>query len=254
MKKNDLYTLFSIFFTIVCIAVVICLHHIKGKWMDIDTDLESGEGPEVTGRSIEEEGRLDFLLNDDLDRLVRDKKKELDEIEEQWKRLQINYNLQKLLEEKWNGEDDPRFLYEKYFRVKQGELARIEKVDDLSYCGMLGFLNGHFSGSTFTINDGMLLQYTNSAPGSIWESGLPRAVIITESSKYGFMDARAGMDFGEIQRNAYEAPVQEGFMYFYEAPVYYIQYTDQFYEYTFISDFEDGKDSWLIVDHCYQDF
>ena len=43
-------------------------------------------------------------------------------------------------------------------------------------------------------------------------------------------------------------------MYFYEAPVYYIQYTDQFYEYTFISDFEDGKDSWLIVDHCYQDF
>ena len=114
MKKNDLYTLFSIFFTIVCIAVVICLHHIKGKWMDIDTDLESGEGPEVTGRSIEEEGRLDFLLNDDLDRLVRDKKKELDAIEEQWKRLQINYNLQKLLEEKWNGEDDPRFLYEKY--------------------------------------------------------------------------------------------------------------------------------------------
>lgn len=56
------------------------------------------------------------------------------------------------------------------------------------------------------------------------------------------------MDFAQIQENAYAAEIQEGFMYFEDGVVYYIQYADEFYNYTFVSNFEDGGDSWLIVD------
>lgn len=86
--------------------------------------------------------------------------------------------------------------------MKQGELARIENIEDLSECG-----------------------------------------------KVGFMNARAEMNFEKIQENAYAGKIQEGFMYWWEEKVYYIQYTDEYYEYVFLSNDQDGRDSRLIVSH-----
>lgn len=140
-------------------------------------------------------------------------------------------------------------VIEKYFGLKQGELARMRGMEDLSTCGKFGFLNSHFGGVTFDVDDGILVQYSNDLMSPIWEDALPRAIIITEpTADIGFMEARAGMDFEQIQENAYAAEIQEGFMYFEDGVVYYIQYADELYNYTFVSNFEDGRDSWLIVD------
>lgn len=76
-----------------------------------------------------------------------------------------------------------------------------------------------------------------------------RKMIILDWELLGFMDARAGMDFEEIQKNAYVGEIQEGFMYSWEEKVYYIRYTDEYYEYIFLSGDQDGSDSWLIVSH-----
>lgn len=139
-------------------------------------------------------------------------------------------------------------VYEKYFQMKQGELARIEKLEDLSECAIFGFLNGHFGGVIFQIDQGMWLQYSND--NDIEEELLPRSLIITDSAiDLGFMDARAGMNFEEIQQNAYAGEIEEGFMYWWEEKVYYIRYTDEYYEYIFLSGEPDGRDSWLLVSH-----
>lgn len=111
---------------------------------------------------------------------------------------------------------------------------------------MFSFLDGHFSGVTFSINDDIMIQYINTT--DIWEYLLPRYIIITSGdTNFGFMNARAGMNFEEIQQSAYEEEVREGFMYWYEQGVYYIRYTDDYYEYIFLSDYPDGKDSWLMI-------
>ncbi|MBP3475824.1 MAG: hypothetical protein J6K48_05850 [Lachnospiraceae bacterium] len=147
-------------------------------------------------------------------------------------------------------DENPCLKYEKYFQMKQGELARIEKLEDLSECGKFGFLNSHFGGVVFRIDEGVLVQYSNDIVSDIDEELLPRSLIIMDSSlNLGFMDARAGMDFEEIQKNAYVGEIQEGFMYSWEEKVYYIRYTDEYYEYTFFSGDQDGSDSWLIVSH-----
>lgn len=116
----------------------------------------------------------------------------------------------------------------------------------MSEWGMFSFLDGHFSGVTFSINDDIMIQYINTT--DIWEYLLPRCIIITSGdTNFGFMNARAGMNFEEIQQSAYEEEVREGFMYWYEQEVYYIRYTDDYYEYIFLSDYPDGKDSWLMI-------
>lgn len=141
-------------------------------------------------------------------------------------------------------------VYEKYFQMKQGELACIEKLEDLSECAKFGFLNGHFGGVIFQIDQGMWLQYSNDNVNDIEEELLPRSLIITDSAiDLGFMDARAGMNFEEIQQNAYAGEMEEGFMYWWEEKVYYIRYTDEYYEYIFLSDEPDGRNSWLLVSH-----
>lgn len=90
---------------------------------------------------------------------------------------------------------------------------RIEK-EDLTECGKVGFLNGHFGGVVFQIDQGMWLQYSSDNVNDIEEELLPRSLIITDDSmNLGFMDARAGMNFEEIQENAYAGEIQEGFMY-----------------------------------------
>ena len=126
---------------------------------------------------------------------------------------------------------------------------RIEK-EDLTECGKVGFLNGHFGGVIFQIDQGMWLQYSSDNVNDLEEELLPRSLIITDDSmNLGFMDARAGMNFEEIQENAYAGEIQEGFMYHWEEKVYYIQYSDEYYEYIFLSNNQDGRDSELIVSH-----
>ncbi|MGN0280455.1 MAG: hypothetical protein ACI4C4_13975 [Lachnospiraceae bacterium] len=130
---------------------------------------------------------------------------------------------------------------DRYFRIGK---------EDLTECGKVGFLNGHFGGVIFQIDQGMWLQYSSDNVNDLEEELLPRSLIITDDSmNLGFMDARAGMNFEEIQENAYAGEIQEGFMYHREEKVYCIQYSDEYYEYIFLSNNQDGRDSELIVPH-----
>ena len=198
-----------------------------------------------------------FGNNMELAAKVEKKKNELSELQHELQLLQLKYDLATLLEEKSNEEENSFLNYEKYFRLRQGELARIEGIEALSECGaFFGFLNEHFSGPTFQVGNSILVQYPNSISIEEWfpntisieEYLLPNTVIVTDSSaNLGYMDARAGMNFEEIQENAYTKEVQEGFMYEEESKVYYIEYADAYYKYIFLSEYENGRDSWLLV-------
>ena len=136
--------------------------------------------------------------------------------------------------------------YEKYFQFKQGELARIEGIENAEDCSKMGYLNSHFGGITFEVDDGVHVQYSNIA--SIEEELLPNGVIIMNpNSELGFMNAKVGMNFEEIQKNAYKEDINKGFMYSEDLEVYYIKYADDYYEYTFISQNADGSNSWLLI-------
>lgn len=194
----------------------------------------------------EQYGDLYDSIKSDMEKLLEEDIQELHEIEDKIKILQVKYDLLKLLEDKGNEDENPTITYGQYFHLKQGELARREEINDLSIYEKFGFLNGHFSGPIIQIDDGMSVQYINEY--YILEDILPIAVIITDSDiNLGYMDARAGMDFEQIQQNAYEKDIEEGFIYSWEMPVYYVQYNDDYYEYTFISNDPDGQESWLIV-------
>lgn len=81
------------------------------------------------------------------------------------------------------------------------------------------------------------------------EYELPRALIIlTQNENRGSMEVLVGMNFAQIQEALHETEIQDGFMYFEDGTVYYIQYEDACYAYTFVSDYEDGRESWLIID------
>lgn len=173
---------------------------------------------------------------------------ELDSLLSQTASLQIKYDLQSFMERQGNRQETSDKVWQKYFHIRQGELARIEGIEDLSDCETFGFLNNPFSGVVFNLYDGIALQYTNGTTSRIGEYTLPIAVIVTGAeSDLGFMDARAGMDFGQIMQNACEAEIRQGFMTFGADQVYYIQYTDDSFRYSFISEDEDGSESRLIV-------
>lgn len=194
----------------------------------------------------EQYGVLYDSVKSDIEALAEESARELSEIEDKTKILQVKYDLFELLEDKSNEDENPAVTFGKYFQLEQGELARIEGVEDVSIYDKFGLLNSHFTGPVIWIDDSMSVQYNNEY--YVLEDILPTAVIITDSGiDLGYMDARAGMDFEEIQQNAYEKDIEEGFMYSWEMPVYYIQYRDEYYEYTFISDDSNGQDSWLIV-------
>ena len=154
-----------------------------------------------------------------------------------------------LVEKKGNEDEDSYIIYEKYFRMKQGEMLRIENSDDLSVCGMWGHLNSHFGGVTFGTVEDILIQYGNDSMSEPREYELPRALIIfNKNENRGPMEALAGLNFAQIQEALHETEIQDGFMYFEDGTVYYIQYEDAYYAYTFVSDYEDGRESWLIID------
>ena len=238
--RRILFMLASVCCVMGCIQLYIIKEKQAGQLLDlnknIDVRQDEAQSDTYFEVSVSYEAELNKSIND------------LKETQDKVRLLQLKYDLSTLLEEKSNEDENSYAVYEKYLRLRQGEVARIDGAEDLSEWGMFGFLDGHFSGTTFPINEGMLLQYGNTT--NIWEYLLPRCVIITDPDlKFGFMNARAGMDFDEIQENAYEAEIKKGFMYWSEQEVYYIQYTDQYYQYIFLSDYLDGRDSWLLVSY-----
>ncbi|MDE7184205.1 MAG: hypothetical protein K2O40_06975 [Lachnospiraceae bacterium] len=249
VRRSILRLALAVFYSIGCITVTMCLYYIREKQSDLllktSSDTEWGKQSDLvleTSPDIEWENH---------DVLLSEKREELKTLREELQLLQIKYDLQKLVKEKYD-EADPRSKYEKYFHIEQGELARIERIEDLQTCGTFGFLNGHFSGVIFEISEGIQVQYSNAVTGSVWESYKPNTLIITDAEpNLGFMGARAGMNFAEIQKNALPGEIRQGFMYFYEAPVYYMEYQDAFYQYTFLSDHEDGSGSWMLVNYIY---
>ncbi len=138
-------------------------------------------------------------------------------------------------------------IYEKYFGLKQGDLVRSMNIKSTDELGKEGFLNSHFGGITINVGEGVCVQYSNT--DSIIENNLPCGIIIeSDNTELGFMGARAGMDFGEIQDNAYPGEVQKGYMYNEEINVYYLEYFDESYRYVYLSYDPEGRDSWLLVE------
>jgi len=138
-------------------------------------------------------------------------------------------------------------LYEEYFGLKQGELARSMNIKSADELGKEGFLNSHFGGITIGVGEGICVQYSNT--DSISEDILPCGIIIeSDNTKLGFMGARAGMNFWEIQDNSYPEEVKKGFIYNEEIDVYYLDYLDESYRYLYLSYDPEGSDSWLLVE------
>lgn len=221
----------------------------KNMLEDVDNMMDM-EHETVYGVDIEDSAWWDYS-SDVVGEILKEEEKRRDGLEKETGPLRTNCCLQGFIERQGNAPESSNEVWQKYFHIRQGELARIEGIEDLSECGTFGFLNNIFSGVTFDLYDGITLQYQNGTTGQIEEYGLPMAVIITGSeSDLGFMDARAGMDFAQIMENAYEEEVRQGFMsgqIIGGDTVYYIQYTDEMFHYSFISEKEDGSGSKLIV-------
>ena len=85
-----------------------------------------------------------------------DQKVIVDYMEESLQRLRLECKLEELLEEKSNeGQGDESYLiYEKYFKLRQGKLARCMNISNAEELGREGFLNSHFTGITIRIQKG----------------------------------------------------------------------------------------------------
>lgn len=178
----------------------------------------------------------------------------LQELEDAWQLLQIKWEIQKRLKEKGADIANPQMIYEKYFRLKQGEMARLEGIERLDECGMFPLLDSHFGGVAMGMDESVWVQYRNNAFGSIWDYLTPSAIVVTDSApQMGFMGTLAGMNFAQIQENLYETEVKEGFIYHEDRKVYYLQYGDKFYDYIFWSEDEDGSHAWLNIEHAWRD-
>lgn len=167
---------------------------------------------------------------------------QLDKQQEKLDAAQKEYDFLVLLEKKATG--NVRDKYEKYFHLPQGKLAR----EQAGRVGQEGFLNSHFGGAVIDIDEGIYVQYSRPAELPVSESSLPTSLIVENPDiDMGFMNARAGMNFLEIQENAYAEEIQTGFMYTSTNEVYYIEYTDDAYLYQYVSNERDGSNSWLII-------
>lgn len=180
-----------------------------------------------------------------------EQEKALNDLEDAWQLLQIKWDIQKLLKEKGADSTNPQMIYEKYFRLKQGEMARLEGIKSLDECGMFPLLNTHFGGVVMGMDESVWVQYRNNAFGSIWDYLTPSAIIVTESAPHmGVMGTLAGMNFAQIQESLYETEIKEGFIYNEDRKVYYLQYGDDLYDYIFCSEDEDGSNAWLVIEHA----
>ena len=165
--------------------------------------------------------------------------------------LQNKYELITLLEETENHvarEMCPETMYDKYFGIRQGELARVQGIEDVDSCGATGMLNSHMSGLIFLIGEEIWVQYGNRNEIDE-ELTASRLIIDNPELDFGYMGARAGMDFEEIQSHTGECEVQEGFMYTESRKVYYMEFDDGYYHYVYMSEDPEGKNySWLTID------
>lgn len=235
-------------FSVLCVISSICFY----TWKEKQTEKYLALKADMLENNIQNIAIANGTLLEKVNRQVEEKQKYLDSLNEKINTLQEEYNFLKLLEQKSNEREESGSskIYEKYFQLKQGELARRQGIETSEECGKMGFLNSHFGGITLNVDEGIYVQYYNSPPSPILEDLLPSRLIITNPDfKLGFMDAQAGMDFEEIQENAYETEINEGFMYNEDLEVYYVKYCDSDYEYTFVSNSSNGDESWLIISH-----
>lgn len=235
------------FFNILCVVSSICLYTWKEK--------QSNRYMVYKTRILENDIQciaINSILLGKINIQVQEKQKYIDNLYEKNNVLQEKYVFLKLLEQKSNEreESSPCEIYEKYFRLKQGELARRQGIETSEESGKMGFLNSHFGGISLNVDEGIYVQYYNSPPSPLLEDLLPSNLIITNPNiDLGFMNAHAGMDFEKIQENAYGIEINEGFMYNENLKVYYMEYRDNDYKYIFVSDSPSGSDSWLIICH-----
>lgn len=241
-KNNIRSMIISAILSLICIIGCVQLYFYQVKQADGFRIQEI----KALQNSLQNQKVSDILAEEKFDGILSDRKETLRITEEKVRYLQAEIDLLSLLERKSNEGGGTDRVYDKYFLLRQGELARVEGITDISECGRFGFLNSHFGGTTFEIDEGILVQYGNI--NAISEYLLPIALIIfNPDCNFGFMGARAGMDFKEIQEKAYAEEISEGFMYNEEIIEYYICYADEFYEYFYCSDEPSGEGSWLMI-------
>ena len=224
------------------------IHSIKTGQADVPAQTETEAEPEAEPKDGWYDEETDSAIRAELNEQLKKRENELDEIEEKTQYLQLYYRLLTLLENTSNEikDENPVLTYDKYFQLQEGELARICGIEDMEECGRISYLDSHFGGPVISINQNLYVQYGNIS--DIYEYQLPGSIIITGSNiDLGYMGARAGMDFPEIQENAHEEEIQERFMYTEDWKVYYMEFSDGFYDYIYYSDYPDGRDSCLII-------
>lgn len=255
MKSDRLKISAMIACSIACMAGCILLYHEREEQNKTLQNIVSDFAKEDGAQNDKKQADMPQLLAEDVSvALLEEQEADLNGLEDELKLLQIKYDLQKKLEERENDSTNPKMIYEKYFRLKQGDMARIEGIENLDICGKFGVLNSHFGGVLFGMDESVWVQYRNDAFGPIWEYLTPRTIIIFDAAPHmGFMGTLAGMDFVQIQENLYETDIQEGFMYNEDSKVYYLQYGDEYYDYIFCSTQEDGANSWLLIEQAWRD-
>lgn len=246
--KETLFYMVTVVCVLGCIKLCAVKEEQKRMLKEADSPGSEIEVGENDAGTESQDAVWQYYNPDGIQLILEEKEQTLSGLEDEIQVIQLKCDLQKLLEDQSNISDSASRIYQKYFRVRQGEMARIEGLENLSECETFGFLNNPFSGVVFPLYDGILLQYENGTTSQIGEYSLPIAVIIHGSeSGLGYMGARPGMDFEQIKDQAGEAEMCKGFMYFDNKRVYYLQYEDNLYVYSFVSDYEDGRDSNLIV-------
>ena len=237
--KEYLFCLFSM--SCVISFVITCFYWWVGQ-ENFDVESQNVQSDELV---------LENKIEDKFEDTLLEMENSLNEIQSESKLLQKRYSIISMLEEKENQvakDICPDIMYQKYFRLRQGELARLNGIEDAEQSGCFGLLNSHFSGITFLIEEDMWVQYGNKT--YLEEYKMPDTLLIMNSDiNLGFMGARAGMNFEEIQRNAYENEIKTGFMYTSDWKLYYIEFVDENYIYKYISESPDGKDSWLQIQY-----
>lgn len=234
-------------FSLGCVCGCLWIYSLKEGQADASI-IEAEAEPEERQKEIRNDEEDGNVIKEALITHIKKRENELDEIKEKMQYLEMQYRLLTLLETTSNEIKDknPPLVYEKYFRLEEGKLAGICGIEDMEECGRVGWLNSHFGGPVISIDQNLYVQYGNLC--DINEHQQPGSIIITGSNiNLGFMGARAGMNFREIWENAYKEEIQEGFIYTEDITVYYIKFTDGFYEYIYCSYYPDGRDTWLYI-------
>lgn len=247
IRKEILLWLFSLW----CIGMCLLLYRLN---MDVsgyqaDKLVQIGEQyTETVQQAILSAQAGNDVSDGKLDAILAERNNSLNEIQENIEKLRNQYAVLSLLEDKEiqaAKEICPDRMYEKYFQLKQGELARIMEVG-VGNIGEEGYLNSHFSGRIFEINRGMYAQYEG---GNVMnEFATPCALLIKNPDvNIEFGGVRAGMNFEEIWKCLYETQIQTGFMYTELNEIYYLEYEDHGYCFRFLSDQPDGTNSWIEI-------